>query len=84
LHEPDQQNIKELWTDFLKVIEIKGQTINPMINGQLATNISLLAMVSAKAGRSIEWDADKQEVINDPEANKLLSREYRKGYEYPV
>ena len=41
-------------------------------------------MVSAKAGRSIEWDGDKQEVINDPEANKLLSREYRKGYEYPV
>jgi predicted dehydrogenase len=84
LHEPDQQNIKELWADFLKVIESKGQTINPMINGQLATNISLLAMVSAKAGRSIEWDGDKQEVINDPEANKLLSREYRKGYEYPV
>lgn len=84
LHEPDQQNIKELWADFLRAIEKKGQTINPMINGHIATNISLLAVISAKLGRSIEWDREKEVVKNDEEANKLLEREYRNGWKYPV
>ncbi len=33
--------------------------------------------------RSIAWDGEKEEFINDPQASKLLSREYRKPWEYP-
>jgi hypothetical protein len=45
--------------------------------------MSLLAMLSLKLGRSLQWDGEKQQVVGDPEANKLLSREYRKPWEYP-
>ena len=46
--------------------------------------MALLGMASMKLGRSIHWDADKWECTGDAEANKLLRRDYRKGWEYPV
>lgn len=41
-----------------------------------------------KVGRKIYWDADAERIIHqdgrpDAEANALLGREYRKGYELP-
>ncbi len=30
-----------------------------------------------KLGRSLTWDAEKQQVVGDDEANKLLRRPYR-------
>jgi hypothetical protein len=48
-----------------------------------STNMSLLGMLSLKLGRSIQWDGDKEMILGDPEANKLLSRPYRKPWEYP-
>jgi hypothetical protein len=32
----------------------------------------------------LEWDAKKEVFINNAEANKLLSYEYRKPYELPT
>jgi hypothetical protein len=50
---------------------------------QRSTVMSLLAMLSGKAGRSIQWDGGKERVIADAEANKLLSRSYRAPWKYP-
>ena len=36
-----------------------------------------------KLGRSIQWDGEKEQCINDPEANKLLRRDYRGEWKYP-
>ena len=44
----------------------------------------LLGMLSLKLGRSIDWDGDKERVIGDDAANRLLRREYRKGWEFPA
>jgi hypothetical protein len=44
----------------------------------------MLGMLSYKAGRSIQWDAEKEQIIGDAEANKLLSRTYRGEWQYPV
>ena len=41
-------------------------------------------MLSLKLGRSIEWDATKELIVNDEAANKLLKREYRGEWKYPV
>ena len=45
--------------------------------------MSLLGMLSLKLGRSVEWDGEKEIIVGDPEANKLLRREYRGPWEYP-
>jgi hypothetical protein len=41
-------------------------------------------MLSLKVGRSIAWDATRETIPGDAEAAKLLRRECRKGWEYPV
>jgi hypothetical protein len=41
------------------------------------------AALSLKIGRSIKWDGEKEIIIGDPEANRLLHRKYRKPWVYP-
>jgi hypothetical protein len=36
-----------------------------------------------KTGRTLEWDPARQQIANDPEANKLLARPYRKPWVHP-
>ena len=44
-----------------------------------------LAAVSLRlGGQRLAWDAAKAEITNRPEANALLRREYRKGWELPA
>ncbi|MCR4413667.1 MAG: gfo/Idh/MocA family oxidoreductase, partial [Thermoguttaceae bacterium] len=83
LHKPDDQNIKELWADFLQAIETGKRPVCDIELGHYSTNVALLGMLSYKLGRSIEWDGEKEECIGDPEANKLLRREYRAPWKYP-
>jgi hypothetical protein len=52
--------------------------------GHLATNMSLLGMISLKVGRSIEWDGEKETIPGDEEAAALLTRDYRGPWEYPT
>jgi predicted dehydrogenase len=84
LNEPDHQNIKELWADFIHAIENETRPACDIEGAHNATNISLLGMLSYKLGRSIEWDGEKGMVLNDDAANKLLSRAYRGDWEYPA
>ncbi|MFY0688530.1 MAG: Gfo/Idh/MocA family oxidoreductase [Cyclobacteriaceae bacterium] len=84
LHEPDWQNIPELWTDFITSIESEKRPICDIEIGHQATNMSLLGMMSYKLGRSVQWDGEKEQIVGDQEANKLLRRNYRGEWEYPV
>jgi len=84
LHQPDGQNIPELWDNFIHSIETGSKPIADILNSQYATNMSLLAMMSYKLGRSFKWDGEKQMVVNDPEAERLMQRAYRDPWEYPA
>jgi len=83
LHEPNNQNIPELWADFLKAIKTRSSPVCDIEIGHRSTNMSLLGMLSYKLGRSIKWDGEKEIIVGDPKANKLLRREYRKPWVYP-
>jgi len=83
LNQPDAQNIKELWDDFLKAIQTGSTPVCDIEEIHRSTNMSLLGMLSLKIGRSVEWDGEKEIIVGDPEANKLLSRKYRKPWVYP-
>jgi predicted dehydrogenase len=82
LNDPDGQNIKELWADFLDAIKYKRRAVRDIEIGYRATAAALLGMVSWRAGRSVKWDG--AHCPNDPVAEKLLRRAYRKPWEYPV
>ena len=84
LHEPDDQNIRELWADLIQSIETGKRPVCDIQIGHRSTNISLLGMLSYKLGRSVQWDGEKELCVDDAEANKLLTREYRGEWKYPV
>lgn len=83
LHKPDWQNIRELWADFMDSIENNRRPVCDIEKGHLATNMSLLGMLSYKLGRSVEWDGEKEMIVGDKEANKMLYRDYRGEWKYP-
>jgi predicted dehydrogenase len=83
LNPPDSQNIKELWADFLNAIRTGTKPVSDIGEVHLSTNMALLGMLSMKQGRSLQWDGEKERIIGDDASNKLLRREYRKGWEYP-
>jgi predicted dehydrogenase len=83
LNKPDDQNINGLWDDFLKCIASGGRPVCDIELGHRSTTMSLLGMLSLKLGRSVQWDGEKQIVVGDPEASKLLRREYRAPWKYP-
>ncbi len=83
LNKPDDQNIRELWTDFLDAIRTGRRPVCDIEIGHRSTNVSLLGMLSLKLGRSVRWDGEKEVVVGDAEANRLLSRPYRAPWQYP-
>ncbi len=83
LNKPDDQNIRELWAEFLASIKAGRRSLCDIEVGHRSTNMSLLGMLSMKLGRSVQWDGEKEVIVGDPEANKLLSRAYRAPWQYP-
>jgi predicted dehydrogenase len=69
--------------DFLKAIASRGKPVADIEQGYMSTASCLLANLSMKLGRSFAWDAEKQLVVNDDEANKLLARPYRGPWVHP-
>jgi len=83
LGQPDDQNIRELWADFLESIRAGRRPVSDIELGYRSTNLSLLGMVSFRLGRSLTWDGEKEVIVGDPEAAKLLRRPYRAPWKYP-
>ena len=84
LNKPDNQNIKELWANFIDAIEADQLPVCDIEVGHLSTNMSLLGVLSMKLGRSVSWDGEKEQILADPEANELLKRQYRAPWVYPI
>ena len=76
--------IREHMRDFLKAREEKRKPVADIEQGHISTATCILANLSMKLGRSLTWDAAKHQVVHDDEANKLLKRPYRAGYEHPA
>ncbi|MBM3887869.1 MAG: Gfo/Idh/MocA family oxidoreductase [Verrucomicrobia bacterium] len=84
LNDPDAQNIKELWADFLAAIRTGKRPVSHVADVHRSTTMALLGMLSLKLGRSVRWDGDKELIVGDDNANKLLSRPYRAPWVYPT
>jgi predicted dehydrogenase len=69
---------------FLENIRDRKQPETGAQTGQYATNLGHLMNISWQVGRSIRWDGEKEQVIGDEEANALVTKPYRKGWELTV
>jgi predicted dehydrogenase len=69
--------------DLLKNIASRGKPVADIEQGYMSTASCILANMSMKLGRSLAFDPVKMEVTGDPEATKLLAREYRAPWKHP-
>jgi predicted dehydrogenase len=52
-----------------------------VLEGHLSSSLPHLANISHRVGRALVFDGKSETFVGDPEADKLLTREYRKGFE---
>jgi predicted dehydrogenase len=69
--------------NFLECIASRGTPVADIEQGYMSAAACILANLSMKLGRTLEWDHAKGVVIDDPEANTLLRRPYRAPWVHP-
>ena len=63
--------------NFLDCVKSRKETNCPIETGHRSTTATLLANVAFDVGRPIRWDAEKEQVIDDADANRHLTKTYR-------
>jgi len=66
--------------NFLDCMKSRKLPICDVEEGHLTMVMCHLGNMSMKVGRTLYWDAKKEEVIGDKEANQLLTKQYRKPW----
>lgn len=70
--------------NFFECIKTREQPISDVYTHHRSMTTCHLANIAIRLDRKIQWDATKQEIVGDDEANLWQSREQRRGYEINV
>jgi len=66
--------------EWLRACKTGSPTTCPFSYSGLLTEANHLGNIAYRAGKQIEWDAKNLRIPNAPEAERLLGRDYRKGW----
>ncbi|MDA7910443.1 gfo/Idh/MocA family oxidoreductase, partial [bacterium] len=69
--------------NFLHCVDTRERPVSDIEEGHISATSCILANVAMKLGRTLHWDPDTNRVLNDDEANQLLTRDYRKPWIHP-
>jgi predicted dehydrogenase len=69
--------------NFLECVETRQKPVADIEQGYISAASCILANISMKLGRTLQWDHAKGLVVGDDEANKLLRRPYRSPWVHP-
>ncbi len=67
--------------DWLDYVRDNKQSPGSFQRAQCVTEAINLAAVALRAKKRVDYDTENMKITNDTEANKFLTREYRKGWE---
>lgn len=74
---------QDTFTNLIDVIRSgrRKDLINPILGGHYSASLVHLANISFRlGGRELKFDGAAEKFVNDPEANALLTRNYREPY----
>jgi hypothetical protein len=74
----EQEDRNDSWISSFKN---NTQSAGSFIYAGPVTETILLGGVALRAGRKVDYNSTEMKIVNVPEANKFLVREYRKGWE---
>ncbi len=67
--------------NFINSVKSRKQPESNLAYARQMTLPMHLGLISYRLGQPLEWNAKKEKFRHNPEANALLSREYRKGWD---
>ncbi len=65
------------WVNFLECVRNRRDPVAPVEAGHEATTATLLADIATRLGRKLTWDWKAEKFINNPIADRMLSRAMR-------
>lgn len=77
----DEKDVVDGVDEYMSAIIAGKQSRGSFINVQDLAEASCLATMAIQTGKRLEWDAENMKVTNVEEANALMKREYRPGWE---
>ena len=69
------------WATFLHCHREGLEPISDVHSHMEMLNVCHLAGISARLGRDLKWDDSAEQIVGDDQANSMLARPYREGYE---
>ena len=70
--------------NFLECIRSRGETVAPVEIAHRSISVGLLGEIAMTSGQKIQWDPEKQEIIGNPAASRLMTRPYRQPWNLPT
>ena len=65
------------WGQFIDSIKSRQKTVTPVEVAHRSQTPGHLGYIASVVGRTLKWDAAKQEIVCDPEASKLMTKKFR-------
>lgn len=69
--------------NFLDCVKSRAKPTADVEIGHTSIIPCHLGNIAYKTGRTIKWDAQRERILDDPEASKLLTKEYRGPWRLP-
>ena len=77
----EENERKAHWACFLNCVKSRKEPISDVHSHMKMLNICHLAGISGRLGRTVHWDGTNEQISGDDQANAMLKRPYRSGYE---
>ena len=65
------------YRNFIACVKSRKPTLTPVETAHNSLIPGHLALIAMMVGRKIKWDANREKIISDPDASRLLTRVYR-------
>jgi len=75
---------RDHYQNFLDSVRSRRLTITPAEVAHRSASVGHLGVIAIETGRTIRWDPTTETLIDDPAAERLLSRAYRRPYQIPA
>jgi predicted dehydrogenase len=72
------------WQNFVECVKSRKPAIAPVEVAYRAISVALLGEIAMTTGQTIKWDPEKEEIIGNPVAARLLGRPYRNPWTLPT
>ena len=72
------------WGNFLSCVRSRKETITPVDVAHRSISVALLGEIAMTTKQKIQWDPDKEQIINNADASKMLMRKFRAPWHLPT